>query len=164
MSVHYRASFVFFSTHRQLNQGPSRQCMRILIRLTVSITVRSPLQAGQAAPRPDALRETNRRSEWWRPMSTRRRAREPRIGDQEIGYQHKEMLLNPTLSNTTSTTTSPTSPTPSKTSRTKKLKSFFKRKPQSSDEQEKQLSSFGSSSQLRTPPTSDPGVSVNSDD
>ncbi|KAF2741374.1 HD-domain/PDEase-like protein [Polyplosphaeria fusca] len=116
--------------------------------------------------RSDGSRDMNRKSEWWRQMSSRRRTRDMRNGDTDARGQNKEMMLDPTTSNSTSTATSPTSPSHGRTSRTDKLKSFFKRKPKNSDEQqEKQLSSFGSSSQLRTtPPTSDPGMSVNSDD
>ncbi|KAF2476246.1 HD-domain/PDEase-like protein [Lindgomyces ingoldianus] len=112
----------------------------------------------------NASRETSRRSEWWRQMSSRRRTKDFRNGETNIHGQQKEMNLDQTISNTTSNATSPTSLSPGKSSRTGKLKNFFKRKPRNSDEQEKQLSSFGSSSQLRTPPTSDPGISVNSDD
>ncbi|KAF2110066.1 hypothetical protein BDV96DRAFT_651219 [Lophiotrema nucula] len=114
----------------------------------------------------DGARDTARRSEWWWQMSSRRKPRDLRNGDADSRGQHKEMTLGPTASQTTSNATSPTCPSPGKTpSRTEKLKSFFKRKSRNSDEQEKQLSSFGSSSQLRTtPPTSDPGISVNSDE
>lgn len=68
--------------------------------------------------------------------------------------------------NADSPTVSPTCSSPGrKTTTTGKIMSFFKRKPNSQKEQpEKQLSSFGSSSQLRTPQTSDPGRSLNSDD
>ncbi|KAF2659268.1 HD-domain/PDEase-like protein [Lophiostoma macrostomum CBS 122681] len=115
-------------------------------------------------PRSDASRDSNRRSEWWRQMSSRRRTRDMRNGDADAHGQPKESLLAPTISNSTSNATSPTSPSPGRNSRTGKIKSFFKRKPKSNHDQEKQLSSFGSSSHLRTPPTSDPGQSVNSDD
>ncbi|KAF2007365.1 HD-domain/PDEase-like protein [Amniculicola lignicola CBS 123094] len=114
--------------------------------------------------RSDASRDGGRRSEWWRQMSSRRRTRDLRNGDADSRGQQKEIALIPTMSNSTSSATSPTLPSPGRTSRTGKLKSFFRRKNRSDDEQEKQLSSFGSSSQLRTPPTSDPGVSVHSDD
>lgn len=112
----------------------------------------------------DASRDSNRRSEWWRQMGSRRHTRDAKNGDADTRGQQKEMMLDPTLSNTTSNATSPTYPSPGRTSRTSKIKSFFKRRPRNSNDQEKQLSSFGSSSQLRTPPTSDPGQSVNSDD
>ena len=113
--------------------------------------------------RSDASRDSNRRSEWWRQMSSRRRTRDLRNGEADARGQQKEMMLDPTHSNTTSDTTSPTMPSPGR-SRTGKLKNFFKWKPKNHTDDEKQLSSFGSSSQLRTPPTSDPGHSANSDD
>ncbi|KAF2192788.1 HD-domain/PDEase-like protein [Zopfia rhizophila CBS 207.26] len=114
--------------------------------------------------RSDASRDTSRKSEWWRQMSSRRRTRDLRNGDCDARGQPKEMMLDPTLSNSTSNATSPTLPSPGRGSRTGKLKSFFRRKPRNNNDQEKQLSSFGSSSQLRTPPTSDPGHSLNSDE
>ncbi|KAF2709447.1 HD-domain/PDEase-like protein [Pleomassaria siparia CBS 279.74] len=110
----------------------------------------------------DASRDANRRSEWWRSVSSRRRARDTRNGDTEAGGQQKEMMLDPTLSNT-SDAISPTTPSPGR-SRAGKLKNFFKWKPRNHQDEEKQLSSFGSSGHLRTPPTSDPGHSANSDD
>jgi 3',5'-cyclic-nucleotide phosphodiesterase len=109
-------------------------------------------------------RESARRSEWWR-LNSRRRAGENRDGEIVPRDQHKEMMLRRSISNTDATTASPTTPSPTRTTMTGKLKTFFKRRPRNSNDHEKQLSSFGSSSQLRTtPPTSDPGVSVNSDD
>lgn len=66
--------------------------------------------------------------------------------------------------NADSPTTSPTCSSPGRKTTTGKIMSFFKRKPNSQKEPEKQLSSFGSSSQLRTPQISDPGRSLNSDD
>jgi hypothetical protein len=113
--------------------------------------------------RSDASRDSSRRSEWWRQMSSRRRTRDLRNGEADARGQQKEMMLDPTHSNTASDTTSPTMPSPGR-SRTGKLKNFFKWKPKNNTDDEKQLSSFGSSSHLRTPPTSDPGHSANSDD
>jgi hypothetical protein len=113
--------------------------------------------------RSDASRDSNRRSEWWRQVSSRRRTRDVRNGEADARGQQKETMLDPAHSNATSDTTSPTMPSPGK-SRTGKLKSFFKWKPKNNSDDEKHLSSFGSSSQLRTPPTSDPGHSANSDD
>ncbi|CAO2657604.1 Nn.00g037300.m01.CDS01 [Neocucurbitaria sp. VM-36] len=120
----------------------------------------SKLSGDSSATRSDA----SRNSSWWRQMSSRRSTRDVRNGDPECRTPHKEELLSTYPSNTDSTTTSPTSPSPGRKTTTGKIKSFFKRKPSSNKEQEKQLSSFGSSSQLRTPPTSDPGRSLNSDD
>lgn len=115
--------------------------------------------------RSDGSRDSVRRSQWWPQIPTRRRNRDLRNGDREHPSQQKEMMLDPTLSNSTSDTASPTATSPGRTSRTAgKLKSFFKRKPRNSSDHEKHLSSFGSSSQLRTPPTSDPGQSVTSDE
>ena len=115
--------------------------------------------------RSDTSRDGSRRSEWWRQVSSRRRTRDMRNGDADARGQQKEMMLDPTMSNTTSDTAAPTTPSPGRnSSRTGKLKSFFKWKPRHHTEDEKQLSSFGSSSHLRTPPTSDPGRSANSDD
>jgi hypothetical protein len=113
--------------------------------------------------RSDASRDSSRRSEWWRQMSSRRRTRDLRNGEADARGQQKETMLDPTPSNTTSDTTSPTTPSPGRR-RTGKLKNFFKWKPRNNTDDEKQLSSFGSSSHLRTPPTSDPGHSANSDD
>ena len=104
--------------------------------------------------------DISRESSWWRQMSTRRRARDVANGDTEVRAQPKETLLDTTLSNTDSST----SPSPGRRTTSGKIKSFFKRKPSGQKEPHKQLSSFGSSSQLRTPPTSDPGRSLNSDD
>lgn len=124
----------------------------------------SKLSADSNMSRSDASRDSPRRNEWWRQMSSRRRTRDLRNGDAETRGPQKEMLLDPTLSNSTSEANSPTATSPGRASRAGKLKSFFKRRPRSNNDHEKQLSSFGSSSQLRTPPTSDPGQSVNSDD
>jgi 3',5'-cyclic-nucleotide phosphodiesterase len=98
-------------------------------------------------------------------MSTRRTTRDTRNGDTDgrVHHNHKETMLDAVPSNTDSTATSPTCPSPGRMTTTGKIKSFFKRRPRE-QEQHKQLSSFGSSSQLRTPPTSDPGRSLNSDD
>ncbi|ORY08716.1 hypothetical protein BCR34DRAFT_389625 [Clohesyomyces aquaticus] len=123
------------------------------------------LSGDSTITRSDASRETSRRNEWWRQMGHRRRTRDTRNGETELNGQQREMTLDPMRSAPPSNATSPTSmPSPGKSSRTGKLKSFFKRKPRNHEDQEKQLSSFGSSSQLRTPPTSDPGISVTSED
>ncbi|KAF2021772.1 HD-domain/PDEase-like protein [Aaosphaeria arxii CBS 175.79] len=114
--------------------------------------------------RSDVSRDAGRKSEWWRQMSSRRRTREVRNGDADARGQQKETTPEPVSCSSASGAPSPTSPGSGRNSRTDKLKSFFKRKPRNSSDHEKQLSSFGSSSQLRTPPTSDPGRSVNSDD
>lgn len=103
----------------------------------------------------------SRNSSWWRQMSTRRGTRDVRNGDSDGRAHHKEAMVDTSASNTDSTTTSPSSP--GRMTTTGKIKSFFKRRPRQ-EEQHKQLSSFGSSSQLRTPPTSDPGRSLTSDD
>ncbi|PVI06641.1 HD-domain/PDEase-like protein [Periconia macrospinosa] len=113
--------------------------------------------------RSDGSRDTTRKSDWWRQMSARRRTKDFRNGDRESNGHSKDATLHPTVSSSNSETTSPSATSPGRSSRTDKLKSFFKRKPRNND-QEKQLSSFGSSSQMRTPPTSDPGRSLNSDE
>jgi hypothetical protein len=120
------------------------------------------LGADNHTSRPDPSHDSNRRSGWWRPMSSRQRTRDLKPGGIETPAPHRETLLEPAVPNTSSNATSPVSS--GKASRTGKLKNFFKRKPRNSDEHDKQLSSFGSSSHLRTPPTSDPGHSVHSDD
>ena len=120
------------------------------------------VSADSTVSRSDTSRDSNRRSEWWRQMSSRRRTRDLRNGETDARGQQKETIPDLPDCNIV-VNASPPSP-PGRNSRTEKLKSFFKRKPRNSNEQEKQLSSFGSSSQLRTPPTSDPGRSVNSDD
>lgn len=124
----------------------------------------SKLSGDSTVLKSDGSRDTHRKPGWWRQMSTTKRPRDLRNGDHEVSVHHKDTNLEPTLSNPTSDATSPTPSSPGRASRTGKLKSFFKRKPRNSSEQEKQLSSFGSSSQLRTPPTSDPGRSLNSDE
>jgi hypothetical protein len=124
----------------------------------------SKLSGDSTMTKSDRSRDSNRKPGWWRQMSSTRRPRDLRNGDHEVSGPHKESTLEPTLSNPTSGAASSTPSSPGRTSRTGKLKSFFKRKPRNSGEQEKQLSSFGSSSQLRTPPTSDPGRSLNSDE
>ncbi|KAH7126763.1 hypothetical protein B0J11DRAFT_432433 [Dendryphion nanum] len=121
------------------------------------------VSADSNVSRSDTSRDSNRRSEWWRQMSSRRRTRDLRNGETDARGQQKDSIPDLPDHLTTINATTPPSP-PRQNSRTEKLKSFFKRKPRNSNEQEKQLSSFGSSSQLRTPPTSDPGRSVNSDD
>ncbi|KAF1832752.1 HD-domain/PDEase-like protein [Decorospora gaudefroyi] len=116
------------------------------------------LSADSNATRSDGCRD----SSWWRQMSSRRRTRDARIGDADGRVPLKDAMpdsLPPP--NTDSTATSPTCPSPGRKTTTGKIMSFFKRKPSSQRESEKQLSSFGSSSQLRT---SDPGRSLNSDE
>jgi hypothetical protein len=108
--------------------------------------------------RSDGTRDTNRRSEWWRPV---RRQRDYRNGGSETPTQQQTTMLDPTTINTTLDPNVPTTTSPGRTSRTGKLKSFFRRKSGRANDSEKQLSSHGSSSQL---PTSDPGRSVNSDE
>ncbi|KAF2819962.1 HD-domain/PDEase-like protein [Ophiobolus disseminans] len=103
----------------------------------------------------------SRNSSWWRQMSSRRSPRDIRNGDTDGRPQPKETMLDTAPPSTDSAAASPTSP--GRMTTTGKIKSFFKRKPRQ-EEQHKQLSSFGSSSQLRTPQTSDPGRSLNSDD
>ncbi|KAF1951767.1 HD-domain/PDEase-like protein [Byssothecium circinans] len=120
--------------------------------------------AGSNGTRHDESRDPLRKPEWWRQMGSRRRTRDMRNCEKETTGQHKETGLDPTISNSTSDANSPIATSPGRSSRTGKLKSFFKRKPRNSNDHEKQLSSYGSSSQLRTPPTSDPGRSLNSDE
>jgi 3',5'-cyclic-nucleotide phosphodiesterase len=115
------------------------------------------------ATRSDAFRESGRKSEWWR-LTSRRRAKDQRNRDADMRGQEKDVTLDPSILQSNTEAISPTSASQCRNSKTEKLKTFFKRKQRSSDDQEKQLSSFGSSSQLRTPPTSDPGRSINSDD
>lgn len=106
--------------------------------------------------------DVSRNSSWWRQMSTRRSTRDTRNGHNDGRTHHHDMLDTPS-SNADSAATSPTATSPGRKTKTGKIKDFFKRKPRH-DEQQKQLSSFGSSSQLRTPATSDPSRSLNSDD
>ena len=108
--------------------------------------------------------DMSRDSSWWRQMSSKRRTtRDTRNGDHDT--PPKESMLNAPTSHPDSHAHSPTGLSPGKKHSTGRFKSFFKRKPKGQEEQGKQLSSFGSSSQLRTtPPTSDQGQSLNSDD
>jgi 3',5'-cyclic-nucleotide phosphodiesterase len=108
--------------------------------------------------------DVSRDSSWWRQMSSKRRTtRDTRNGDHDI--PPKESMLNAPTSHPDSHAHSPAGLSPGKKHSTGRFKSFFKRKPKGQEEQGKQLSSFGSSSQLRTtPPTSDQGQSLNSDD
>lgn len=119
------------------------------------------LSADSSATRSDVSRD----SSWWRQMSSRRKTRDIRNGDAEGRAPQKDAMPD-TLPppNPDSAATSPTCPSPGRKTTTGKIMSFFKRKSSNPKEPEKQLSSFGSSSQLRTPPTSDPGRSLNSDD
>ncbi|KAL1796938.1 hypothetical protein ACET3X_005478 [Alternaria dauci] len=118
------------------------------------------LSADSNATRSDVSRD----SSWWRHVSTKRRTRDVRNGDADGRAPLKEATPDSVAPpNSDSTTTSPTCSSPGRKTTTGKIMSFFKRKP-SHKEPEKQLSSFGSSSQLRTPQTSDPGRSLNSDD
>ncbi|KAJ4286127.1 3',5'-cyclic-nucleotide phosphodiesterase [Kalmusia sp. IMI 367209] len=107
--------------------------------------------------RSDGSRDSHRRSEWWRP----RRQRDHRNGAYETSNQQHDAMLDPTPTNSTLDGNSPTAVSPGRSSRTGKLKSFFRRRSGKATDQEKQLSSHGSSSQL---PTSDPGRSLNSDE
>ncbi|KAF2856590.1 HD-domain/PDEase-like protein [Plenodomus tracheiphilus IPT5] len=116
----------------------------------------SKLSAESNLARSDGTRD----SSWWRQMSTRRRARDVRHGEADGRGQLKEPTLDTSPSNTDSNVTAIS---PGKRTTSGKIKSFFKRKPSGQKEQQKQLSSYGSSSQLRTPPTSDPGQSLSSD-
>lgn len=111
--------------------------------------------------RSDGSRDSSRRSDWWRQL---RRTRDHRNGGLELPTHRKDATLEPTLSNSNADAVSPVATSPGKTSKTGKLKSFFRRRSGKHNDQEKQLSSYGSSSQLRTPPISDPGRSVNSDE
>ncbi|CAN9333768.1 unnamed protein product [Alternaria alternata] len=118
------------------------------------------LSADSNATRSDVSRD----SSWWRHVSTKRRTRDVRNGDADGRAPLKEVTPDSLAPpNPDSTTTSPTCSSPGRKTTTGKIMSFFKRKP-SHKEPEKQLSSFGSSSQLRTPQTSDPGRSLHSDD
>ena len=120
------------------------------------------LSAESNATRSDASRD----SSWWRQMGSRRRTRDGRNGEIDGRAPVKDVMPDSLAPPTTdSPTSSPTCSSPGrKTTTTGKIMSFFKRKPSNHREPEKQLSSFGSSSQLRTPQTSDPGRSLNSDD
>jgi len=119
------------------------------------------LSADSNATRSDASRD----SSWWRQVSSRRRTRDVRNGDTDGRAPLKEVAPDSLAPpNADSPTASPTCSSPGRKTTTGKIMSFFKRKPNSQREPEKQLSSFGSSSQLRTPQTSDPGRSLNSDD
>lgn len=108
--------------------------------------------------RSDGSRDQHRRSEWWRPT---RKQRDHRNGDYDAPNQQPSSSLDPASLNATIDSNSPTASSPGRTSRTGKLKSFFRRKSGRTADQEKQLSSHGSSSQL---PPSDPGRSINSDE
>ena len=110
--------------------------------------------------------DMSRDSSWWRQMSSKRRTtRDTRNGDQDVPYPPKESMLNPPTSHPDPIAHSPTGLSPNRKNTTGRFKSFFKRKPKDHPEQGKQLSSFGSSSQLRTtPPLSDQGRPFNSDD
>lgn len=110
-----------------------------------------------------ARSDVSRNSSWWRQRGSRRGGRETRNGEADGHGPYKESTIESTTSHPDSAASSPTHASPGRMTTTDKIKSFFKRKPRQ-DDQEKQLSSFGSSSQLRTPPTSDPGRSLNSDD
>ncbi|RAR05398.1 HD-domain/PDEase-like protein [Stemphylium lycopersici] len=119
------------------------------------------LSADSNATRSDASRD----SSWWRQVSSRRRTRDVRNGDTDGRAPLKEVAPDSLAPpNADSPTASPTCSSPGRKTTTGKIISFFKRKPNNQREPEKQLSSFGSSSQLRTPQTSDPGRSLNSDD
>jgi hypothetical protein len=116
------------------------------------------LSGDSSATRSDASRD----SSWWRQMSSKRR---PRDGRHDVDFhgQHRETMLTPPTSHPDSHVHGTESLSLSRQTTSGKIKSFFKRKPRGHEEQGKQLSSFSSSSQLRTPPTSDLGRSVHSD-
>ncbi|KAL7779114.1 hypothetical protein CFE70_008617 [Pyrenophora teres f. teres 0-1] len=119
------------------------------------------LSAESNATRSDGSRD----SSWWRQMSSRRRTRDGRNGDADGRAPLKDVMPDSLAPpSTDSPNSSPTCSSPGRKTTTGKIMSFFKRKPSNHREPEKQLSSFGSSSQLRTPQTSDPGRSLNSDD
>jgi 3',5'-cyclic-nucleotide phosphodiesterase len=118
------------------------------------------LSADSNGTRSDGSRD----SSWWRQMSSRRRTRDIRVCDAEGRTALKEVMPDHIPCNNETSAASPTAPSPGRKTTTGKIMSFFKRKPSNQREPEKQLSSFGSSSQLRTPPTSDPGRSLNSED
>lgn len=114
------------------------------------------------AMRPDGTRDLS----WWRQMSTRRRniRADVRNGDVNVRAHNKEIALDyPTSSHELNPPPPGYTATDRRTT-SGKIRSFFKRKPKGHDDPEKQSSSIGSSSQLQTPPTSDPGRSLNSDD
>ena len=104
-----------------------------------------------------ARSDASRDSSWWRP---KRRGRH----DGDIHGHHKEAMLTPPTSHPDPHPHNSGSLSPNRQTTSGKIKNFFKRKPRGHDDQGKQLSSFGSSSQLRTPPTSDVGHSVHSGD
>lgn len=110
--------------------------------------------------------DLSRDSSWWRQMSSKRRTtRDARNGDHDMPCQPKESTLNPPTSHPDPNAHSAAGLSPGRKNTTGRFKSFFKRKPKGQEEPGKQLLSFGSSSQLRTtPPTSDQGRSLNSDD
>ncbi|XPS71402.1 3',5'-cyclic-nucleotide phosphodiesterase [Ascochyta lentis] len=111
--------------------------------------------------------DLSRDSSWWRQMSSKRRTtRDARNCDQDVPCPPKESMLSaPTSHPGDFTAHASTGLSPGRKHSTGRFKSFFKRKPKGQEEHGKQLSSFGSSSQLRTtPPTSDQGRSLNSDD
>lgn len=110
--------------------------------------------------------DLSRDSSWWRQMSSKRRTtRDARNGDHDVPLPPKESMLNAPTSHPDSGPHSAGGLSPNRKNTTGRFKNFFKRKPKGQEEHGKQLSSFGSSSQLRTtPPTSDPGRSLNSDD
>ncbi|KAF3045622.1 3',5'-cyclic-nucleotide phosphodiesterase [Didymella heteroderae] len=110
--------------------------------------------------------DLSRDSSWWRQMSSKRRTmRDPRNGDHDVPCPPKESMLNAPTSHPDSSPHSAGGLSPSRKNTTGRFKNFFKRKPKGHEEQGKQLSSFGSSSQLRTTPAnSDQGRSLNSDE
>lgn len=108
--------------------------------------------------RSEESRDTHRRSEWWRPT---RKQRDHRNGGYEAPNQQHSAMLDPSAIDSTLDPNCPPATSPGRSSRTGKLKSFFRRKSGRATDQEKQLSSHGSSSQLRN---SDPGRSLNSDE
>ncbi|KAJ8115606.1 hypothetical protein OPT61_g2787 [Boeremia exigua] len=108
--------------------------------------------------------DISRDSSWWRQMSTKRRTtRDARNGDHDAECPPREAMLNAPTSHPDPNAHTSGGLSPGRKHTSGRFKSFFKRKPRH-EEQGKQLSSFGSSSQLRTtPPASDQGRSLHSD-
>lgn len=110
--------------------------------------------------------DLSRDSSWWRQMSSKRRTtRDTRNGDNDASCPPKESMLNAPTSHPDSHGPASAGLSPGRKNTSGRFKNFFKRKPKGHEEHGKQLSSFGSSSQLRTtPPASDQGRSLNNDD
>jgi len=110
--------------------------------------------------------DLSRDSSWWRQMSSKRRTtRDPRNGDHDHPYPSRDPMLTAPTSHPDPDLNSAGGLSPGRKHTTGRFKSFFKRKPRGHEEHGKTLSSFGSSSQLRTtPPASDQGRSLNGED